>query len=59
MGKKILDTPSLSSKVELVMNKAKQLLEKLLEEADVPESHGYGHALSVHKHLVKALDSNS
>ena len=59
MGKKILDTPSLSKQVEAVMTKAKQLLAKVLKEADVPESHGYGHALSVHGHLVKALDSNS
>lgn len=31
----------------------------MLREADVPESHGYGHAMAVLSHLQKALESNT
>jgi hypothetical protein len=54
MGKKIAEknTPSTDQQVEAVIAKAKKLLMKVLSEAGVPESHGYGHALAVHGHLI-------
>jgi hypothetical protein len=49
MDKKMMDE---------IIEQAKKLLFKVLVEAGVPESHGYGHAVAVLDNLDKTLHSN-
>ena len=42
-----------------IVKKSTKLLDKVLKEASVPESHGLGHALKVLANLQKALESNN
>jgi hypothetical protein len=61
MVKKAVNTTSEvghQGRLDKVVNKAKSLLKQMMELAGVPESHGFGHALAVHGHLVRALQSN-
>ena len=50
-------TNTTSSDVDQIIEVAKGLLQTILVEKGVPESHGYGHALAVLGHLQKALKS--
>lgn len=42
-----------------ILKKSTKLLDKVLTAAEVPESHGLGHALKVLANLHKAIESNA